>query len=278
MRAVLTLATFGLLLTTADRAQAGTCEATFLKQGNVIGGLRFIATASFADLPVRSAIEQMRGIVVPRSYDILVEEAEQGSMLIEQPRTEKARAFPITITATAESGVTTVRMDAKLSTAMMVKTEAARFEMCGILAELKGGKAGLARAAAARNAVSERPPLRISALELSSQVSKDTERNAAAVPLRYRHRRFTITGIVDYIRKDGQFYRVAFRIPQPWEQAIRLPGAAPFKTDISCLMAPGQAAYALTLKPDRNVKLTGTFHDFNEDRHVMWLDQCRPEQ
>lgn len=73
-------------------------------------------------------------------------------------------------------------------TAMLVKPEAARFEMCSMLAELKGGKAGLARAAATKSATSERAPLRISVLELSSQVSKDTERNAAAVPLRYRHR------------------------------------------------------------------------------------------
>ncbi|MEP7315807.1 MAG: hypothetical protein ABI667_03835 [Sphingomicrobium sp.] len=277
IRAVCILATFGFMVTTASTARAGTCEATFIKQGNVLGGLRFIAMTSVADLSARGAIEQMRGIVVPRSYDILVEEAEEGSMLIEQPRTEKARAFPITITATTDNGVTTVRLDAKLSTAMMVKTEAARFEMCGMLAELRGGKAGLERAAAAKNATLERPPLRISALELSSQVSKDTERNAAAVSLRYKHRRFTVTGMVDYVRKDGRYYRVAFKIPHPWEQGVRLPGAAPFKTDISCLMAPGQAAYALTLKPDRNVKLTGTFHDFDEDRHVMWLDQCRPE-
>jgi len=267
-----------MLVTTAEGAQAGTCEATFIKQGNAVTGLRFIATTSVTDLSVKTAIEQLRGIVIPRSYDILVEEAEEGSMLIEQPRTEKARAFPITITATAENGVATVRMDAKLTTAMMVKTEAARFEMCGMLAELKGGKAGLAGAAAAKNATSQRLPLRISVLELSSQVSKDTERNAAAIPLRYQHRRFTVTGIVDYVRKDGPHYRVAFRIPHPWEQSLRLPGAASFKTDISCLMARGQAAYALTLKPDRNVKLTGTFHDFDEDRHIMWLDECRPEQ
>ena len=266
-----------VLVMVSGTAGASTCEATFIKQGNVVSGLRFIATTSVADLSIKSAIEQMRGIVIPRSYDILVEEADQGSMLIEQPRSEKARAFPITITATAENGIATVRMNAKLSTAMLVKPEAARYEMCGMLADLRGGKVGLARAAAAKNANLKRPPMRISALELSSQISKDTERNAAAVPLRYRHRQFTVTGIVDYIRKDGQYYRVAFKIPQPWEQAIRLPGAAPFKTDISCLMAPGQAAYALTLKPSRNVKLTGTFHDFNEDQHVMWLDQCGPE-
>lgn len=259
-------------------ASAGTCEATFIKQGSFVTGLTFIATTSVADLSPKSAIEQMRGVAVPRNYDILSEEASAGSMLIEQSLTEKARAFPIIISATAENGVGTVRMEARLRAAMSAKTEAARFEMCGMLAELKGGRAGLALAAAAKTAKSERPPLRISSLALSHQVSKDAERNAAAVPLRYRHRSFTVSGIVDYIRKDGEYYRVAFKIPHPWEEAIRLPNVAPFKTDISCLMAPGQAAYALTLKPGQSVELTGTFHDFSEDRHVMWLDKCRPKQ
>ena len=272
------LALFIVLATPAAGASAGTCEATFIKQGSAISGLKFIATTSVADLSVQSAVDQLRGIVVPRNYDILSEERSHGSMLIEQSMTEKARAFPIIISVTNEGGVGTVRMEARLRAAMLAKTEAAKFEMCGMLAELRGGKAGLARAAAAKGAKSERPPLRISSLELSHQVSKDTERNAAAVPLRYRHRSFTVSGIVDYIRKDGDNYRVAFKIPHPWEEAIRLPNVAPFKTDISCLMAPGQAAYALTLKPGRNVRLTGIYSDFSEDRHVMWLEKCQPEQ
>ena len=264
--------------TFAGPASASTCEATFIKQGSFISGLTFIATTSVANLSPKSAIEQMRGIAVPRNYDILSEEASAGSMLIEQSLTEKARAFPIIISATAENGIGTVRMEARLRAAMSAKIEAARFEMCGMLAELKGGGAGLALAAAAKNAKGERPPLRISSLALSHQVSKDAERNAAAVPLRYRHRVFTVSGTVDYIKKDGDYFRVAFNIPHPWEEAIRLPNVAPFKTDISCLMASGQAAYALTLKPGRSVKLTGTFHEFSEERHVLWLDKCRPEQ
>ena len=227
---------------------------------------------------MKRSIEQMHGIAMPRNYDIISEEAAYGSMLIEQPMAEKARAFPLIISATSEGGVGTVRIEARLRAGMMAKAEAARFEMCGMLAELKGGITVLALAASAKNAKSERPPLRISALELSHQISKDTERNAAAVPLRYKHRVFTVSGDVDYIRKDGDYYRVAFKIPNPCEEAIRLPNVAPFKTDISCLMAPGQAAYALTLKPKKSARLTGRYHDFDENRHVMWLDNCRPEQ
>jgi hypothetical protein len=147
-----------------------------------------------------------------------------------------------------------------------------------MLAQLKGGKLGLAAAARAKGAVSVSPPLKISSLELSHQISKDTQRNSAAVPLRYKGKTFTVSGLVDYVIKDGEFYRVAFKIPEPYEEAIRLPNMAPFKTDISCLMAKGQAAYSLTLKPDKSIKLTGTYRDFNEFKHVMWLQDCRPEK
>ena len=73
-------------------AQAATCEATFAKGGSPLGGLRFNASVEVPDLTPPSAIGQMRGIAVSKGYDVLVAEAEDGSMLIEQPRTGKARA------------------------------------------------------------------------------------------------------------------------------------------------------------------------------------------
>jgi hypothetical protein len=267
---------FVALATTSAIAHAGTCEATFIKQGNIVSGTKFIATTSVADLVPQSAIEQLHGVATARDYNILSEEAADGSMLLEQAQTEKSRAFPIVVSATSEAGVGTVRLEAQLRAGMSVKPEAARFELCGMLAELRGGKEGRALAAAARGKFAERPPLRMTALALSHQISKDTERNAAAVPLRYRHQSFTVDGTVDYVMKDGPYYRVAFVIPNPWEELIRLPNIAPFKTDISCLMAPGQAALALTLKPGKVVKFTGKFHEFSESRHIMWLADCRP--
>jgi hypothetical protein len=161
---------------------------------------------------------------------------------------------------------------------MMVNAEAAKTEMCAILNALKGGKAGLAAAAKAKSAVSTAAPLKISALALSQRLSKETQKNAAAIPLRYKGTSFTIDGSVSTITKDGQFYRVAFDIPEPYQQVLRIPGQAYFKTDISCLMAKGQSAFALTLKPRKSIKLTGTFRDFDEYRHIMWLSDCRPAE
>lgn len=272
------LVMIGLILGTGT-AHAGVCEDTFIKKGSPISGLRFIATTSVANLSPESAIGQLRGIVAGKGYDILADEAADGSMLIEQPMTGKVRAFPIEITAIDENGVGTVRLEAKLRAAMLVKEADAKTELCGILAPLKGGKAGLALAAAGKSAqTAAAAPVRMSALAFSHQLSKDTERNSAAIPMRYKGKKFTIDGTVDYIIKDGAFYRVAYKVPEPWEEAIRLPNTAPFKTNISCLMGKGTAAYTLQLKPGKSLKLTGTFHEFDEFRHTVWLNDCRPER
>jgi hypothetical protein len=274
-----TALTIAAILTMPSLAHAGTCEDTFTKSGSPISGLRFIASIAVADLTPASAIGQLRGIALPKGYDVLVEEANEGSMLIEQPMTGNARAFPITVTAVQAGGVGTVRLEARLRAGMFVKEAPAMTEMCSLLNPLKGGRTGLAAAAASRSVVGGGgAPVAMNALAFSHQISKDTERNSASVPLRYRNKRFTISGMVDYITRDGEYYRVAYKVPNPWEEALRLPNTAPFKTDISCLMASGQAAYALTLKPDRSIRLTGTWHEFDEFRHVVWLKDCRPER
>ena len=257
-------------------ALAGPCEDSFVKKGSPIGGLRFIATTTVTDLTPASAIRQLQGMAVTRNYDVLAVEAEDGSMLIEQAQTGAARSFPIIVTASHAGGMGTVRLEAKLPTAMFAGTEGAKNELCAMLNQLKGGKAGLALAARAKGAVSTQAPLAIDAQMLSSQISKDTERNAAAIPLRYKNKAFTVSGTVDYVMRDGDYYRVAYKVLNPWELAIRLPGAAQFKTDISCLLAKGQSVFALTLKPGRSIKLTGTYRDFDEFKHVIWLENCRP--
>lgn len=267
------------LLFTAGTANAATCEEAFVKKGNAITGLRFSGAVTVADLPPTVAIGQMRGLVAAKGYDIMADEAEYGSMLIEQPMTGTVRAFPIQITATQTGGIGTVVMEAKLRAGQTVKSDAAMAEMCGILNQIKGGKAGAAAAKKGATATTvAAAPVKMNSLSFSQQVSKDTERNAAGILTRYKGKQFTIDGLVGYVTKDGKDFRVGYKIPDPWEQAIRLPNQAPFKTDIVCYMAPGQAAFSLQLKPDKSIKLTGTVEDFDEYKHVIWLKDCRPAQ
>jgi hypothetical protein len=258
-------------------ANAATCEESFVKKGSPISGVKFIATVTVPDLTPVSAVQQLRGIVAAKGYDIMADEAEYGSMLIEQPQTGKARAFPIQITATNEAKVGTVQMEAKLRAGMFVKEADAMPELCGMLNQLKGGKAGLALAAKGKSAQTvQAGPLAISALAFSHQVSKDTERNPAGVLTRYKGKSYTIDGTVNYVAKDGDKFRIGYDVPNPWEEALRLPNTAPFKTDIVCYMAPGQAAYSLQLKPKKGIKLTGIVEDFDEYKHIIWLKDCRP--
>ena len=273
MRCCLLMAGAALFLPSV--AQAATCNETFVKSGSILSGMRFTASATVPDLTPASAIGQMRGIVAGKGYDVIVAEPEDGSMLIEQPQTGKVRAFPITITATNAGGQGTVQMEAKLRAGQTVSADAAKSEMCEMLGGLKGGKAGLAAANAGMKAVSTAPALEMDALSLSQQISKDTERNAAAIPLRYQNKSFVIKGMVGEIAKDRGDYIVTYKIPHPYEQAIRLPGQAAFKTDIACVMAKGQAAFTLQLKPGKSIKLSGFYDNFSPTDHILLLKDCR---
>lgn len=259
-------------------AQAGTCEDTFVKRGNGITGLRFVAMTSVVDMPVDVAINQMRGIVAKRGYSILAVEPAGGAMLIEQAQTGTTRAFPIEITATVNAGgVGTVTMEAKPRSGQFIKADDAKAEMCAVLAELKGGKEGrqLAKAGAGATTV-QAAPVAMTAQAFSQQLSKDAERNAAAIPMRYNGQRYTLSGDAETIRKDGDRYWVSFQIQQPHEMAIRLPGMASTISEVVCYMAPGTSVFVLQLKPGKGIKLTGTYDEFSESRDIIYFKDCTP--
>lgn len=258
----------------AGTANAATCEDSFRKTGNPIGGLRFIATVSVADMTPASALGQMRGIVAPKGYDILTDEPDSGSMLIEQPQTGKARSFPIEIIATEANGIGTVQMTAKLRPTMLVKDEMARAEMCGMLTQLKGGKAGLDLAAKGRTATTPTAaPIRMSVLRFSQQLSGEEQKSSASIPLRYQGKSFTLYGPVAFVGKHGDSYRIDFKLVSNVLTDI-VPGQSAANLDVSCVLAKGLATYALQLKPGNHVELTGMFDEIS--RSTVWLKDCRP--
>jgi len=254
-------------------AHAGTCEESFTKSGSILSGQKFAASVTLPGLKPASAIGQMRGIVVAKGYDVLAVEPEDGSMLIEQAQTGKARAFPLTITAT-DDGI--VRMEAKLRAGMSAPSEPAKAEMCGMLNQLKTGKAGTLAASTGMTAAGNKTALDMDALSISHQISKDTQRNAAAISLRYKDKTFIVSGRVKSLDKLGDAYVVTYDIPEPYNEAIRLPGTAPFKTDIFCRLAKGQSVFALQLKPGTKIKLSGVYANFDPSAHGLLLENCRP--
>lgn len=260
-------------------ALAGPCEDTFQKKGNGITGLRFTATQSVPDMPPAVAINQLRGLAAAEGFDIMASEPEAGALLLEQGRSSNARAFPIEVNATQEGGAGTVRMEAKLPAGMGGKTEDFRTAMCGMLAKLKGGREGRTLAAAGARAVTQQAaPVALSAQEFSQQISKDAERNAVAVPQRYANKQFTLSGTVDYVIRDGDQYRVAFKILQPHEMVLRLPNMAQTMSGVSCMMGQGTSVFVMQLKPGKSIRLTGTFHRFDEFRDHVWFQNCTPAQ
>jgi hypothetical protein len=267
------------LLLTAAPAAASTCEASFAKKGNPLSGLKFTAMQSVADISTPNAINQLRGIVLAKGYDVLAIEAEAGSMLIEQPQTANRRSFQIIASATTEGKITTVQLQANLRGGQFAKEEGVKIEICGVLSQMRGGKAGVAAASQGRNAAAGGgAPIVMSAQLLAQRLSQERDKNEDAIPLRYKGKSFTLSGTVDYVKKDGDEYRVAFKILERHEMVIKLPGESQFKTEISCMLAKGQSVYALTLKPKANVKLTGTYSNYRgyPFPSVMWLDNCRP--
>lgn len=255
--------------------QPSRCDETFHKRGSPLTGLRFVAERSVADLSRASAVGQLRGIVSTKGYTIMTEEPEAGTMLIEQPMTGKARAFPIEIRVTETVGGGTVRMEARLRTGMMVGESAARMEMCGILARLKGGAAGLALAEKGRAAQSAMTaPIRMSVLRFSSLIAGEARNSSVAIEPRYKGRTFTLFGPVASVTRAGDRYRVDFRLVENMVSGL-VPGSG-FRLDVSCLLGKGQSTFALSLKPNRHVELSGVFDAFDEGRSVVVLRDCAP--
>jgi hypothetical protein len=266
-------------ITIPSLAHAGTCEDTFVKRGSIISGMRFVAMISVNDMPADVAINQMRGIAARKGYDIIAAEPAAGALLIEQSHTGKTRAFPIEINASVANGVGTVQMEAKLRAGMTVKAEDARTEMCAMLAELRGGKEGRLAAKAGSGATTvQAAPIAMTALAFTGQFSKDLERNALAVEPRYKDKRFTLSGTVERVSRDGSDIRVWFEILQPHEMVLRLPGAPKSHVEIGCALGAGQSVFGMQLKPGKSIKLTGTFDDHDEYRKVVWFKDCVPDK
>jgi hypothetical protein len=218
----------------------------------------------------------MRGIATAKGYDIIAEEPEDGSMLIKQPCSGSARPFPIIVSATQEDRASRVKLDAKLPGGMSAGADSAKAELCSMLNEVKGGKAGIEAAERSKGAVATAAPIVIDALVLSQQISQEADSNAAIIPSRYQGKSYTIKGRVAYVTRDTGTYRIAYDIPTTTNDLVLQIGKFRFLTQISCLVAKGQSVYALTLKKGSNIKLTGQYRDFDEFKHVMWFDGCKP--
>lgn len=268
-----------LFLSVSTAVGAATCEERFSKSGNPFTGTKYESSVTVPSLSVADAVGQLRGIAVQRKLDILTEDAANGGMLLEDRESMRHKAIPYVISVAGEGDAAAVQVLVKLNKGAIAKAEDVRKEICSILALVKGGEEGKAAALRGAGAEGVTGPRRVDALMLSLELSRQTQDSAESIPLRYKDRAFTVSGRVKYVIKDGNVYRVAFDIPEPRDMLLKPGPLDPyFKTDISCLMAPSQAAWTIALRPGEKVKLTGKYSDFDQFKHVMWLEECKPER
>lgn len=281
------LATAGVAIVVTEMGwAAGGCEESFTKQGNPLTGTKYNAAVSVADVSVADAMAQLRDIAVGKKLDVLTEDVENGSMLLEYRESFRNKPIPYVVSVTGEGkqegGGVSISLLVKLNKGALAKAEDAKTEMCSILNAVRGGEEGRRAGARAGEGAGDVAPRQVDVFRWSMELARQTQESPESVPLRNKGKAFTVSGKVDYVRKDGAVYRVAFDIPEPGSSplgisSMRLPGGATFKIDVSCLMAPKHAAWAVALRPGEKVKLTGVYSDFDSIRKVIWLEGCKPE-
>ncbi|WP_242110076.1 OB-fold putative lipoprotein [Luteimonas aquatica] len=255
-----------LLLAAAAPAFAGSCEDNFQKKGNPLTGTTYTTSVTLPDLSVKSAIGQMRVIAKESNMDVLSEDADAGSMLIEEPETFAHKPIPVIVSATSEGGSGTVGMTVKLNRGAFAKADSIRSEMCQMLVKIKSGKAGEQFAKTAPKA----SVVNITADKFGFQLRNQHKDNPAAIEARYQGKTYAITGRVNGVLKSGGTYNTGFEMVGDGSGGIDFERVA-----ITCAFAPSQTAFALALRPKEKVTLVGVVDHYDQIERVLWLKDCK---
>lgn len=248
-----------MLLLPIAPAFAGSCEDSFQKKGNPLTGTSYTASVSVPDLSVESAMGQMRGIALGRGMDILSEDVEGGSMLVEQPETMAHKPLPMIITAANEAGTGRVTALLRLNKGAFGGADGIRAEMCAMLGQIKPGKEGAQFAAKGSSAVAK--PTETSAFMLSEQITRQAADNLSAIDARYQGKVFKVTGRTTItMPASGGRYTVGLGSSDP---------SSMLSVAITCEMAKDQTANTLSIRKGDKLTLMGTFDNFEVGRRIF---------
>lgn len=263
------------LIAAAPVAFAGECEDNFKKSGSPFSGTDFSSVVTVADLSVADAMGQMRGIMIGEKMDVIAEDVENGTMLVEQRSTGTTRAIPTLINVYDEGGAAAVEMTVKTEKGQFAKAENIRTYMCQLLGKVQGGAAG--RAAAAQGAAQQNSDdlTEQDVYVFSRQIAREGQANAAAVEARHAGRRYALKGRVDSIQEQDGDIIVGFDIPDARDAVIRLPGDNAPRTGVACVFKPNQRALALTFRRGETARFEGRFAEYDGILHQVWLDGCK---
>lgn len=263
------------LLPFAAPALAGECEANFKKSGNPLVMTSYSSAVTVPNLSTRDALAQMRGIMVAEKMDVMAEDAEGGTLLVEQRQDKAARPIPTTITVSEVASGTRIEMAIKMERGVFSKVEQIQPYMCGLFAKVKGGKEGVAAAKKGAGAANNEATGNQDVFMFSRMIAGEANKNAIAVNARHKGRKYTLTGRIETLMEDGEDYNLIFDIPEISEMTLKpLPFDAQFKVSVSCLFRPNQLTTVLALREGQKVTLTGTVYKYDNVRKVIWLENC----
>jgi len=263
------------LLAPTASALAGECEANFRKSGNPLVMTTYSSAVTVPNLATRDALAQMRGILVAEKMDVMAEDAEGGTLLVEQRQSGSARPIPTTINVSEVASGTRIEMAVKMERGVFSKVEQILPYMCGLFARVKGGKEGVAAARKGAGATNTEATGNQDVFLFSRMIAREADKNAIAVNARHKGRKYTLTGRIDTLMEDGEDYNLVFDIPEISEMAIKpLPFDAQFRVGVSCLFKPNQLATVLAMREGQKVTLTGTVYKYDSFRKVIWLENC----
>lgn len=263
------------LLPFAAPALAGECEANFKKSGNPLVMTSYSSAVTVPNLSTRDVLAQMRGIMVAEKMDVMAEDAEGGTLLVEQRQDKAARPIPTTITVSEVASGTRIEMAIKMERGVFSKVEQIQPYMCGLFAKVKGGKEGVAAAKKGAAATNNEATGNQDVFMFSRMIAGEANKNAIAVNARHKGRKYTLTGRIETLMEDGEDYNLIFDIPEISEMTLKpLPFDAQFKVSVSCLFRPNQLTTVLALREGQKVTLTGTVYKYDNFRKVIWLENC----
>ncbi len=256
-------------------ALADECEANFKKSGNPIVMTTYSSAVTVPNLSTGDALSQMRGILVAEKMDVIAENREEGTLLVEQRQSDKARPIPTTINVSTVPAGTRIDMAIKMERGVFSKVEQIRPYMCGLLAKVKGGKEGIAAAKRGAGADNTEATGNQDVFAFSRMIANEANKNAIAVNARHKGRKYTLSGRIETLMEDGEDYNLIFEVPEIRDMVIKpFPHEAQFKVSVSCLFKPDQLTTVLAMREGQKVKLTGTVMKYDNFRRVIWLENC----
>ena len=256
-------------------AMADECEANFKKSGNPIVMTTYSSAVTVPNLSTGDALSQMRGILVAEKMDVIAENRDEGTLLVEQRQSDKARPIPTTINVSTVPAGTRIDMAIKMERGVFSKVEQIRPYMCGLLAKVKGGKEGVAAAKRGAGADNTEATGNQDVFAFSRMIANEANKNAVAVNARHKGRTYTLSGRIETLMEDGEDYNLIFEVPEIRDMVIKpFPHEAQFKVSVSCLFKPDQLTTVLAMREGQKVKLTGTVMKYDNFRRVIWLENC----